>query len=973
MKTRFTTLDIMSIVPQLNHKLSGMRVNQVYDIDSKTYLFKFTKTANETKTEESVKEMLLIESGIRIHSTEYEWPKNNNPNGFTMKLRKHLKNKRLESITQLGVDRIVDLKFGSNEASYHVIVELYDRGNLVITDYQLIILNILRPRKLGSDEDVNLVVREKYPIDSAKSLNDFRLLTINEIKEIIDSAKDGENLKKILNPHVIYGAALIEHSFIELGLSHKLKLNKQQIDMNEIESALKISHNIMQNITNTTNGYIIQKVEKRIGEPNSEVISYQEFHPLLLNQYKNTKDMKIGFIEMPSFDKSVDIFFSSIEGQKIDAKALQQEKEAMKKLDNIKRDHEKRLEELNKLQEADIRKAKLIESNSELVEKALLVLRSAIANQYSWKHIQELIDDAKAREDPIATRITSLKLSKNNFTIKLSDPYDDSNVFTLVDIDIDLSAHSNARKYYDMRRTAAKKEQKTIESSTKAFKSAERKAMQTLKEVAVKTSITKARKVLWFEKFLWFISSDNYIVIAGRDAQQNEMIVKRYMKSNDLYVHADLHGATSVVIKNSNPLSPIPPKTLSEAGDMAICYSAAWEAKTITSAFWVYPNQVSKTAPTGEYLTVGSFMIRGKKNYLPLSHLVMGFGFVFKLDEESTERHKNERKRHISLESESLSTFAENESIDEEEIKCESDSQTDDEVMHFPDTKPKLEIKDKEEEEEKLGFSDESPVIVKSKEPRKKQIQKSKQKSQNINPNNNEIQKVQQNNGVGLSDKPQQLKRGQKSKLKKIKEKYKDQDEEERQLKMSILGHYSSQKNSSLEENSVNETKNNKSVKEKLSNNKNNTENKTKDLAEKLNKQSLKVSEIDQQINDETNERQEEENEDEEVPVGQSDDVKVIESLTGMPLTDDNLLFAIPVCAPYSSMHNYKYKVKVLPGFNRRGKAAKTALQLFLREKTATEREKDVLKAVKDQDISKNIPMKIKITASNLNSVKNKK
>jgi hypothetical protein len=367
-------------------------------------------------------------------------------------------------------------------------------------------------------------------------------------------------------------------------------------------------------------------------------------------------------------------------------------------------------------------------------------------------------------------------------------------------------------------------------------------------------------------------------------------------------------------------------------------------------------------------------MIRGKKNYLPLSHLVMGFGFVFKLDEESTERHKNEIKRHISLESESLSTFAENESIDEEEIKCESDSQTDDEVMHFPDTKPKLEIKDKEEEEEeKLGFSDESPVIVKSKEPRKKQIQKSKQKSQNINPNNNEIQKVQQNNGVGLSDKPQQLKRGQKSKLKKIKEKYKDQDEEERQLKMSILGHYSSQKNSSLEENSVNETKNNKSVKEKLSNNKNNTENKTKDLAEKLNKQSLKVSEIDQQINDETNERQEEENEDEEVPVGQSDDVKVIESLTGMPLTDDNLLFAIPVCAPYSSMHNYKYKVKVLPGFNRRGKAAKTALQLFLREKTATEREKDVLKAVKDQDISKNIPMKIKITASNLNSVKNKK
>ena len=63
---------------------------------------------------------------------------------------------------------------------------------------------------------------------------------------------------------------------------------------------------------------------------------------------------------------------------------------------------------------------------------------------------------------------------------------------------------------------------------------------------------------------------------------------------------------------------------------MAVCYSSAWEARIITSAWWVYNHQVwvgclvlrlleymcddfhvSKTAPTGEYLTTGSFMIRG--------------------------------------------------------------------------------------------------------------------------------------------------------------------------------------------------------------------------------------------------------------------------------------------------------------------------------------------------------------------------
>jgi len=57
--------------------------------------------------------------------------------------------------------------------------------------------------------------------------------------------------------------------------------------------------------------------------------------------------------------------------------------------------------------------------------------------------------------------------------------------------------------------------------------------------------------------------------------------------------------------------SPVPPKTLNEAGTMAICHSAAWDAKVVTSAWWVRHDQVSKTAPSGEYLSTGSFLIRG--------------------------------------------------------------------------------------------------------------------------------------------------------------------------------------------------------------------------------------------------------------------------------------------------------------------------------------------------------------------------
>lgn len=45
------------------------------------------------------------------------------------------------------------------------------------------------------------------------------------------------------------------------------------------------------------------------------------------------------------------------------------------------------------------------------------------------------------------------------------------------------------------------------------------------------------RKAAWFERFHWFISSENYLVISGRDAQQNELIVKRYFRKGEAGRH----------------------------------------------------------------------------------------------------------------------------------------------------------------------------------------------------------------------------------------------------------------------------------------------------------------------------------------------------------------------------------------------------------------------------------------------------
>ena len=95
---------------------------------------------------------------------------------------------------QLGIDRIVDIQFGSDEAAYHLIIELYDRvcmldlnlffqncvcsfelrpacicpqGNVILADHEYTILNLLRFRT-AETEDVKIAVRERYPVENAR-------------------------------------------------------------------------------------------------------------------------------------------------------------------------------------------------------------------------------------------------------------------------------------------------------------------------------------------------------------------------------------------------------------------------------------------------------------------------------------------------------------------------------------------------------------------------------------------------------------------------------------------------------------------------------------------------------------------------------------------------------------------------------------------------------------------------------------
>jgi len=143
-------------VRDIRCNLLGKKVANIYDLSDKCYLLKFAIPGQGMKT------FLLLESGIRFHSTRFLRELPEVPSPFTMKLRKHVRLKRLEDINQVGMDRVVIFTFGHGSIANHIILELYSNGNIILTDHNYEVIALLRTHQFS--EDVKLRVGEIYPI-----------------------------------------------------------------------------------------------------------------------------------------------------------------------------------------------------------------------------------------------------------------------------------------------------------------------------------------------------------------------------------------------------------------------------------------------------------------------------------------------------------------------------------------------------------------------------------------------------------------------------------------------------------------------------------------------------------------------------------------------------------------------------------------------------------------------------------------
>ena len=129
----------------------------------------------------------------------------------------------------------------------------------------------------------------------------------------------------------------------------------------------------------------------------------------------------------------------------------------------------------------------------------------------------------------------------------------------------------------------------------------------------------------WYYKYHWWITKNNFLVVGGKSADDNERLVKNYLTDNDYFFHSDDFGSGSFILFCKDKSQP-DAIDLDETAEGVLALSKNWGLSG--NIYYVKGNQVSKTPPSGETLSKGSFMIYGKRNYIKIHSTTLGYVLV---------------------------------------------------------------------------------------------------------------------------------------------------------------------------------------------------------------------------------------------------------------------------------------------------------------------------------------------------------
>jgi predicted ribosome quality control (RQC) complex YloA/Tae2 family protein len=573
-KDAMTSFDVAAVVEWLNRNCRRARLVNIYMVEG-MFLLKL-KALRDLK--------VVVEPGKRVHPTSFDVAEKKMPPPLVMAIRKRVRNDVLESVEQLSFDRIAVLRFRSG---FTLVAELIPRGVVALLDPDGRIVVSTEYREMR-DRAIRPGLKYQPPPQHTVHPNQLdRNLLVKRVRE-----SQRHDAVRALVVGLGYPGEVVEEALFRVGLTPSSPASSIE---REAEPLVEVFRRILRELKE---GYVYTLLE------GGKAVTVVPFEPKgLAEAYELTT-------QRSELDRGYDEYFTLLAREKMVEEMVKRFDEEKAKLEHSLRVAVSKLRELEE-------KKRRLEVLAEQVSLNIASIYEALscANEVRERSGWDYIVGSCPQVVDVNPSLGAIYIAVGREVIEFK---------------LGMDPH----KYVvDMYRRIGELESK-IERAKKAVEELKEKLARLATERArarARASIVVRRR-FWFEKYHWSLTSNGFLVLAGRDAAQNESLVRRVLEDDDIFLHADIHGGAATILKTAGR-EPAE-QDLRDAALIAAAYSRAWkEGLASIDVFWVRGSQVSKTPPSGEYLARGAFMVYGRKNYLKGVELKLAIGLALDEDE----------------------------------------------------------------------------------------------------------------------------------------------------------------------------------------------------------------------------------------------------------------------------------------------------------------------------------------------------
>ena len=640
MREQASSFDVARIVRELSSMI-GARARKAYQPHYEQVVIRLNPKGSPSSD-------LVIVSGRRLYLSQRDRPMPSQPSQFAMVLRKHMNNSRLIEVKQLGFDRIISMTFEHGSGKLKLIIELFRDGNVLLLDDDGVIIQPLTHAKYASRS-----LKRGVQYIPPPAAVDPREMNREKLDKLLDESDDDliRTLAARGNLGRIYGSAICASASLEENLKAK-DLNNEQREV--LDTAII---GLLEELANNDssrmwfeNKEILEKWNKTndLNERDELSGEIKEISPIDLKYLDSELSVEIDTL-CSGYDAAFGSHDASAFIRREEEKLIEIGQDEGEKKAKLERRADQQRNAIGRfLSQAAINQelGKAMQENWPHLETIMSQFNEAIS-KFTWQEVSE-----KVRE---IQWIDRLDPKKGTFVAFLPDEQGEPGAS--VTLYANKTVHQNAQRYFQDARTLKEKSKgarKALENTENAKSKQEKRRK---KDVAAgKVRGIQRSKKFWFEKYRWAILDNGHIIVGGRDARGNDTIVRKHLNSNDLYIHADLHGAPSCSLKlkdgftimgdiseSQNGIKSmliaqnlgegvddargLDENIIAQAAQIAVCWSRAWgSGGAAATAFHVRPSQVSKQTESGESLGRGSFVVRGKRTWHRDMNLEIGMG-----------------------------------------------------------------------------------------------------------------------------------------------------------------------------------------------------------------------------------------------------------------------------------------------------------------------------------------------------------